>query len=61
MSIKRFENKELGLSVDAYINYKQEIWFKAKDVALALGYKDTDDAIRRHVDIVRLILKEFYI
>ena len=28
-----------------------EPWFVGKDIAGALGYKDTDQAIRRHVDI----------
>ncbi|HJA91228.1 MAG TPA: ORF6C domain-containing protein [Candidatus Jeotgalibaca merdavium] len=30
--------------------HKGEPFFIAKDVAVALGYKDTNDAIRRHVD-----------
>ena len=31
------------------IMIKGEPWFKAKDVATVLKYKDTDDAIRQHV------------
>lgn len=27
-----------------------EVWFIGKDVAKALGYKDTDQALRKHVD-----------
>ena len=49
-AIKKFESKVLDLSVDAYLDSKQNIWFRGKDVALALGYKDTDQAIRSHVD-----------
>ena len=39
-----------------YINYDgkevetEEIWFKAKDIAEALGYTDPDQAIRKNVD-----------
>lgn len=32
------------------LTHKSEPYFIAKDVAVALGYKDTNDAIRRHVD-----------
>ena len=49
-TIKRFENKGLGLSIDTRIDSKQNIWFKGKDVALALGYENTRDALIRHVD-----------
>ncbi|BES63686.1 phage antirepressor KilAC domain-containing protein [Gottschalkiaceae bacterium SANA] len=43
-----FTNKELGevrtLRIDG------EPWFVGKDVAVALGYSDSDQAIRKHVD-----------
>ena len=29
---------------------KDEVYFVAKSVATALGYKDTADAIRKHID-----------
>ena len=50
ISFKKYENSDLGVSIDTYIDGKQNTWFKGKDVALALGYKDTGDAIRNHVD-----------
>ena len=31
------------------IDYKLRVWFKSKEVAQILGYKNTDDAIKRHV------------
>ena len=40
--VKKFENKDLNTSLDAYVDNKQNIWFKGKDVAKLLGYKDTD-------------------
>ena len=47
MSLKfnKFENKDLNISIDTYTDGK-DVWFKARDIALALGYKDIDNAIR---------------
>ena len=50
ITFKKFENKELNVSIDTHIDGKHNTWFKGKDVAPALGYKDTDKAIRNHVD-----------
>ena len=36
-------------SIDSHIDGKQNIWFKGKDIALALEYKDTDQTIRKNV------------
>ena len=47
---KQFENKSLNLTIVSYIDNKQNVYFKGKDIALALGYVDTDQAIRTHVD-----------
>ena len=48
---KKFANKDLGIELTSYIDNKQNIWFRGKDVATILGYGDTDKAIRRHVSI----------
>lgn len=32
------------------VNINNEPWFVGKDVALSLGYKDTSDALKKHVD-----------
>ena len=48
---KKFANKDLGIELSSYIDNKQNIWFRGKDVAQILGYSDTDKAIRRHVSI----------
>ena len=46
---KKFTNEELGLELKSYIDKKQNVWFKGKEVAEILGYKNTVDAIRKHV------------
>ena len=48
---KAFKNEELGIKMNSYIDKQQNIWFRGKDVAEILGYRDTDDAVRRHVSI----------
>ena len=48
---KSFKNKELGIEMNSYIDKQQNVWFRGKDVAKILGYKDTNDAVRRHVSI----------
>lgn len=46
--IQTFQNSDFGnirtITIDA------EPWFVGKDVAQALGYSDTDQALRKHVD-----------
>lgn len=46
--LKIFESEEFGQV--RTINIDGEPWFVGKDVAKILGYKDTSDAMRRHVD-----------
>ena len=48
---KDFKNEELGIKMKSYIDKQQNVWFKGKDVAQILGYRDTDDAVRRYVSI----------
>ena len=47
--IQIFENAEFGKIRTIVID--DEPWFVGKDVAAALGYTDTDKAIRKHVDV----------
>ena len=47
---KKFSNEDLGIELTSYIDNKQNFWFFGKDVAKILGYSDTDQAIRKHVD-----------
>lgn len=46
--IQIFNNPEFG-SIRS-IEQNGEPWFVGKDVALALGYKDTVNALKSHVD-----------
>ena len=47
---KIFTNKELGVELTSYIDDKFNVWFRGKDISTILGYKDTNQAIRKHVD-----------
>ena len=47
---KKFKNVDLGIELKSFIDYKQNTWFLGKDVAKILGYSDTNQAIRKHVD-----------
>ena len=46
---KSFINDQLGINFNSYIDDKLNVWFKAKQVAQILKYKNTDNAIKRHV------------
>ena len=46
---KTFINNQLGIKFESYIDKKLVVWFKAKEVAQILGYKNTEHAIKRHV------------
>ena len=46
---KSFINHQLGIKFQSYIDKKLRVWFKAKEVAQILGYKNTEKAIERHV------------
>lgn len=48
--VQLFINKELELEVRA-VEINGEGWLVGKDVAEVLGYKDTADALKKHVDI----------
>ena len=47
---KSYKNDGLGIQIKSFIDSRQNIWFLGKDVAKILGYQDTDQAIRKHVD-----------
>ena len=46
---KKFTNEDLRIELTSYIDNKQNVWFRGKDVATILGYSNTTDAIKRHV------------
>ena len=45
-----YKNNDLGIEITSYFDKKQNVWFKGKDVAKILGYCDTNQAIRKHVN-----------
>ena len=47
---KEFTNNEFEIELISYIDTKQNIWFKAKDIAKILRYIHTDQALRKHID-----------
>ena len=51
--IKIFENNEFG-KIRA-IEYNNEPYFVAQDIASALGYKDTADAVKTHCKYVKIL------
>ena len=49
MEIKTFKNNVLKCSLNC-VNVKGAIWFKAKEVAVILGYSNTNAAIQSNVE-----------
>ena len=46
---KTFANKDLEIELTSFIDDKQNVWFRGKDIAEILGYSNTSHAIKRHV------------
>ena len=46
---KKFNNEELGIEFESYIDEECCVWFKSNEVAQILGYKKTRNAIKKHV------------
>ena len=46
---KAFKNEELGIDLTSFIDKQQNVWFLGKNVAKVLGYKDSVNALKRHV------------
>ena len=55
--IQVFTNEKFGKVRTLMIN--NEPWFVGKDVAVALGYKDTSDALKKHVDTEDKLTRRF--
>ena len=49
MFVKKFNNPELGIEFESYIDEECCVWFKAKQVAQILGYQKERNAIKNHV------------
>ena len=50
MKLQKYNNNILQCNIGCFINDDNEIYFRGKDVAAALGYNDTDQAIRVNVE-----------
>ena len=46
---RKYNNIDLKIELTSYIDNKQNIWFKGKDIAKILRYSDTRNAIITHV------------
>ena len=47
---KKYTNEDLEIELTSFIDEKQNVWFRGKEIAEILGYVKTDQAIRIHVD-----------
>ena len=47
---KSLLTKDLEIELTSFIDDKQNVWFRGKEIAEILGYVKTDQAIRIHVD-----------
>ena len=50
MMKKTFKNVDLGIELTSYIDKKQNVWFRGKDVGEILKYSNVRKAICKHVD-----------
>ena len=50
LTFKQFENKKLNIPINTNIDKSENSWFEEKNIAAILGYKDTEQTIRKNVD-----------
>ena len=46
---KKYTNEKMNIELTSFLDNKQNIWFRGKDVATILGYSNTKEALKRHV------------
>ena len=46
---KKYISQDMNIELTSFLDSKQNVWFRGKDVARILGYSVTDQAIRKHV------------
>ena len=46
---KKFANEDLEIELTSYIDDKQNVWFRGKDVAAIVGYSNSRKALKDHV------------
>ena len=47
---KKFVNEDLEIELTSFIDDKQNVWFRGKDIATILGYSNTTKAVWDHID-----------
>ena len=47
---KKYANEDLEIELTLFIDDKQNVWFRGKDIAKILGYSNTRKAMWNHVD-----------
>ena len=47
---KKYIYQDMNIKLTSYIDSKQNVWFRGKEVADILGYSKTRDALLKHVD-----------
>ena len=57
MQKRNYKNEELNVQINCYIDKNNELWFRAKEIAVILEYKNSCRAIRNfdHDDDKKLI------
>ena len=54
---KSFKNEDLGIELKSFIDKQQNVWFIGKDVAKILGFKDSVNALKRHVSLENKMIR----
>ena len=44
-----YKNDELKVDINCYVDKKNEIWFRGKEIAIILGHKNPERAVRKYV------------
>ena len=47
---KKYINQDMNIELTSYIDSKQNVWFREKEITEILGYSKTRDALLKHVD-----------
>ena len=49
---KKYTNEEMNIELTSFLDSKQNVWFRGKEIAGILDYGKTRDALSKHVDSV---------
>ena len=45
-----YKNEELKVDINCYLDDEKDVWFKGKEIAVILGHKNPERAVRKYVD-----------